>query len=211
MKLVKIVTTLTLPLLALLLLTKPTLSAVRCESQYGGNEVCVKTAELQLDKQVWNKNSSSFVDNLGLTTYKFTSEEEVIFKLKIKNVGDKKIDTVYVKDTLPNYLEHTSGDLEFEIKDLEVNQTKEHEIKAKVVKKDKLPDNQNIICVINSAEAWSGDEKDSDTAQICIEKKVLGITTTPPTGPNHWQIILSIALISSIIGLYLLKSKPEWR
>lgn len=208
-KLIKLTTTVLFLAIVSFLVSKPLNAATRCEPQYGGGEICVYTGELQINKTVWNKNSNFFVDNLGLNDYKFSPGEEITFKLAVTNVGDKKFDVVHVKDTLPDYLEHISGDLEFDIYDLEVNETEEREIKARVTGSDNFPDNQSIICVVNSGEVWADDENDSDTSQVCIEKKVLGVTNLPPTGPANWQIVLSLSLISSIIGLYLLKFKSK--
>lgn len=189
--------------------TKSVLAAVRCETQYGGGEVCVRTGELQIDKEVWNTSKGLFVDNMGLTDYKYAPGEEFSFKLKIKNVGDETFDKVYVKDTLPDYLELVSGDLEFEIDDLSPGETEEREFKARVASADKFPSDKTVICVVNAAETWSGDEKDKDTAQVCLERKVLG--ALPPTGPKNWEIVLLGSLLSGIMGIYLLRLIKEGR
>lgn len=182
----------------LFLLAKETFAAVRCESQYGGGEVCVRTGKLQIDKEVKNPTDGLFIDNLGLTSYKFASGEEITFRLEIKNVGDATFSKVNVKDSLPEYLEKLSGDLEFEISDLTVDETEAREIKAKVTG---LPNDKTIVCVVNTAEAWSGDEHDKDTAQVCLEKKVLA--AVPVTGPSSWLLLIS--LIAGLIGLSLIK------
>jgi hypothetical protein len=83
----------------LFLANKITFAAVRCETQYGGGETCVRTGELQINKEVWDSDNNQFVDNLNLSSHRFAPGDEVIFKLKIKNVGDATFDTVHVKDT----------------------------------------------------------------------------------------------------------------
>lgn len=181
-----------------LLLAKDAFAAVRCETQYGGGEVCVRTGKLQINKKVKNPTDGSFIDNLGLTSYKFAPGEEITFRLEIKNVGDATFSKVNVKDSLPEYLEKLSGDLEFEIGDLTVGETEEREIKAKVAG---LPNDKTTICVVNIAEAWSGDEHDKDTAQVCLEKKVLA--AVPVTGPSSLLLILS--MIAGFAGLSLIK------
>lgn len=191
-------------------MARPVWAAVRCETYYGG-EVCVKTGELQINKKVWNIEDGLFVDNMSLTDYKFAPGEEITFKLKIKNVGDETFDRVYVKDSLPDYLELISGELEFEINDLVVDETEEREFKAKVVSTDKLPKDKTVICVVNTAEAWSGDERDKDTAQVCLEKKVLGVKALPSTGPKNWLIALFSPLIAGLIGIYLIKSNKTYK
>lgn len=192
-----------------LLTPKFSLAAVRCETQYGGGEVCVRTGQLQINKEVWSPSQKKFVDNLGITDYKFASEEEITFKLKIKNVGDETFDKVYVKDTLPDYLQLTSGDLSFEISDLTVGETEEREFKAKVVSAERFSNDKTVICVVNTVEAWVGDEKDKDTAQVCLEKKVLGVRLLPPTGPEYWLGLLLASGIFGLLGIYLLKFSKQ--
>lgn len=183
----------------LFLFAKGSSAAVRCETQYGGGEVCVKTGELQIDKKVFNPVTKDFVDNLDVTTYKFAPAEDMTFKLNIKNVGDETFSKVYVKDRLPQYLEVTSGSLEFEITDLHPGDTVEQEIKIKVVADDRFPQN-TTICEDNFAEVWSEDERDQDTARICLSRKVLGVTIQPQTGPQNWQTILLASFIFGILG-----------
>ncbi|MFH0863516.1 MAG: hypothetical protein V1858_00295 [Candidatus Gottesmanbacteria bacterium] len=180
--------------------TKISWAAVRCETQYGGGETCVRTGELQIDKEVLDPQNNKFVDNLFLNSNKFSAGEEITFKLKIKNVGDEKFATVQVRDYLPEFLEVLAGDFSFEIKDLDPGETVERDIKARVVADKRLADN-TTLCVVNTAEAWSGDEKDKDTAQICLAKKVLGVTTQPKTGPANLLLVFFTASILSLFGL----------
>lgn len=202
----KLTTITILTLLALsFFLAKPLFAAVRCETQYGGGEVCVKTGQLQINKKVFDSDSNQFVDNLGINTRKFTSGDEITFRLEIKNVGDATFDKVSVNDTLPSFLEITSGSLSFDITDLTPGETETREIKAKVVGDDKLPSDKNIVCVVNTAEVSSGDERDKDTAQVCLEKKVLGITTFPKVGPENSFLIIFGSLVFGVLGLSLLK------
>lgn len=189
------------------LFIKPLYAAVRCETQYGGGEVCVKTGALQVDKEVWHNQENKFVDNLGITDLLFSPGEEASFRLKIKNVGDDKFDKVSVKDTLPSFLELSSGySLTFEISDLTPGEVEERIIKAKVVSDNRIP--KGTVCDINTAEAWADNEHDKNTSQICVAKKVLGVTVIPSAGPKDWLQYLSVCLtlgITGIVGLYLLK------
>jgi len=192
-----------------IILSQPTFASIRCETQYGGGQVCIKTGELQINKKVWDPQSKTFIDNLGITSYKFTADEEVIFQIEIKNVGDEAFDKVSVQDTLPNYLELSSGELSFEIDNLEPGESEIREIKAKVVSIDKLPSNKTLVCNVNTAEAWTDDEKDKDTAQICIEKRILGIIQLPSTGPKGWLAIFLLSLTSGLLGIYFLISRKK--
>lgn len=187
-------------------------AAVRCEAQYGGGEVCVKTGQLQIDKEVFDPEQKKFVDNLGISSHKFGPGGEVIFKLKIKNVGDSAFDKVQVTDTLPVHLERVTGDTSFEIKDLTAGETEEREVKAKIVAADKFPSEKSLICEVNIAEVVSGGERDKDTAQVCLDKKVLGAAipkVLPKAGSNSW-IIAAVSIIFLAIGSYVTRYSRRW-
>ncbi len=197
--------------LSLLLSPSPAYAAVRCETQYGGREVCVRTGQLQIDKEVFNPQENKFVDNLGINDRKFSPGEEIIFKLKIKNVGDATFDKVSVNDSLPSLLEIISGSTSFTITDLTPGETEEREIKAKVTASGNFPVDKTLVCVVNTAEATSGNEKDRDTAQVCLERKAVGPapaakpTELPPTGPEDWLPLLALSLLTGATGFYLVK------
>lgn len=182
-----------------------TMAAVRCETQYGGGETCVRTGELQMDKEVWDPKEAQYVDNLGITSYRFSPGEEIIFKLKIKNVGDEKFDKVYVTDTLPSFLNLSSGDLSFEITDLDPDETVEREIKAKVVSDNRF--DKETICDVNTAEVKHDDEHDKDTAQVCASKKVLGLSVSPNTGADNRELALILLGMGVIGGMGIVKIK----
>ncbi|KKU02220.1 MAG: hypothetical protein UX99_C0019G0019, partial [Candidatus Amesbacteria bacterium GW2011_GWB1_47_26] len=188
-------------LLLPLLLPASVSAAVDCETQYGGGEVCVKTGQLQIDKKVFDPQSQKFIDNLGITSWKFTSGDEITFKLMVKNVGDATYNTVDVTDILPDFLELVSGNVNFRITDLTSEETEEREIKVKVVSAEKFPADKSVLCVVNAAKAVSGDERNRDTAQVCLEKKVLGIKKSPEVGPKNstWVILGSTML--GLLGL----------
>ena len=190
--------------LAIYSLARPALAT--CDEQYGG--VC-KELELQIDKEVWDPATGSFKENLGIHDYKFGPDEEITFKLKIKNTGDETFDEVHVKDYLPDYLLQLSGDFDFTLYDLNPDEEVEKEIKVKVVPANVFPDGHSIICVVNTAEVWNDEEKDKDTAQVCLEEKVLGVTELPPTGPENWFILLGLSVTSALIGLFFLNKAKD--
>lgn len=200
-------------LLALPLITaRPSYAAVRCEAQYGGGEVCVKTGQLQINKEVFDPDQKKFIDNLGISSHKFVPGEEVTFKLKIKNVGDATFNKVQVTDNLPPHLERVTGDTSFEITNLTSGATEERDIKTRVVKADQFPNGKSIICEVNVAEAVSGGERDKDTAQVCLQAKVLGAVVPkalPKAGSENW-LIAAVSIILLAIGSYLIRYSYRW-
>ena len=207
---------------AAFLISRPlaVLAQEKCEGVYGGGEICYK-GEVMVDKLVRQRDVNSFVDNLG-TDQAFKAQEEIYFRLKVKNTGDYKIDSMYVKDTLPSYLEYLSGPsgdnlenvnyhsgsrvLSFTVKNLEKDESRSYDFKTRVKNEGNLP--SGTACVVNHVKAEANGRTDEDTSQVCLTKQVLGVTTLPPTGPDKLGLIALEALGFAIIGgLYLKGAK----
>lgn len=186
--------------LLFLITPKPILAAVRCETQYGGTQVCVTTGQLQVNKEVFDPKNQKYVDNLGINDYKFSPGELISFRLSIKNVGDATLGNVTVTDTPQSgFLDLATGALNFNLTNLAPGETRQQELKLRVVDASQLPQN-NVICIINAAEASADSNRDRDTAQLCLERKVLGVVAAkelPKTGPEG----LLLALFGSVSGV----------
>lgn len=197
--------------LMVLLSVKPVFASVRCETQYGGNQVCVTTGALQINKKVFNPRKSDFVDNIFLPSqdtengYKFKTGVEVItFKITVKNIGDNTLHNVTVTDTLPQYLFLTGETPSiFKFTYLNPGESQEMTVKARVVAESQLVAES---CVPNVADANSDEgEHDRDTAQVCVGKGVLGVTNLPKTGPESSILVLSLSAISALAGFAFVK------
>lgn len=192
-----------LTFLLFFLFTKQALAAVRCETQYGGNQVCVATGQLQINKKIWDPGRKEWVDNLYIGDYKFKTSEVVKFKLIVKNVGDNDLRNVKVTDTLPDFLFFTGvTPFEFKFDILGPGVTEEREVEARVVAESQLKVNQD--CDVNTAEATSDEgEKDKDTAKLCVTKQVLGVSTLPKTGPSKTLVLLALSAGFFLAGIVL--------
>ena len=178
----------------------------RCETQYGGTQICVSTGQLQINKEVLDPITNQYVDNLGINNHKFTPGEVATFRISVKNIGDATLSKVTVTDSPQSeFLSLAGGNLNFELKDLKPGEIRSTEVKLKVTDGSKMPQN-NVICVINTAEAVSDSNKDKDSAQLCLERKVAVpvVTKTPATGAEHWIFGL-ISGASSLAGIRLMK------
>lgn len=195
-------------LIAPLLNVERVSAAVRCETQYGGGQVCVKTGQLQINKQVCDPDKGKcevgtsdlanfFVDNLGLNQHRFNTGEHVLFRLTVKNVGDETINRVTVTDSLPSQLSLVEGNLSQEITNLSAGQSQDIYVRAKVNSNDK------VACVVNTAKAVSGDMSDQDTSQVCLEGKPGEL---PKAGPADWFLTLVLSVFAATGGFYLLKT-----
>ncbi|OGK15117.1 hypothetical protein A2774_01570 [Candidatus Roizmanbacteria bacterium RIFCSPHIGHO2_01_FULL_39_12c] len=189
--------------------------------QYGPYQGPEPGLSIMIDKMVGKpvetkggSSDSDFVDNLSPSDDRFSPDDEVLFKLKVKNTSEAKLKDVTVKDFLPDFVEPVGGpgtfsdesrEITIDAGDLEVDEEKVFIIKVKVLNQDRLPEDQGLMCVVNKSEAFNDSAADEDTAQFCIEKEVLGITEVPSAGPELGLALL-IAQFSALgTGLFLKK------
>ncbi len=196
---------------------------------YGGQE---SSANIMVDKLVAvphdNKGSVTYtyVDNLSRTDYKFKSGNYIFFKIKVQNTSNKTLTNVTVEDTFPMYLEvfpenytydKSSRKLTLSMGTLEKGETKEVTLKARVLQQAQLPSDQGLFCIVNSVKAWSGSVSDTDNAQLCIEKQVMGTDTKggvpapkeiPSTGAE-FPLFMTLASVSGYLGMKLRNFKKS--
>lgn len=198
-------------LLAPILFAASASAAVRCETQYGGAQVCVKTGALQVNKQVkvvtGKAGEHEWRDYLGMSSgVRFRPGEEAIFRIQVKNVGDLKFDKVTVTDTLPAFLGLSSGNLTSDLTNLDSGQTQEVFVSGKVISADRLA--KAIDCAVNTAEArgrdTSGqDANDKDSVEVCYEKEVGQPTALPKAGFGNSALWVFASLLAGTSGLFL--------
>lgn len=212
----------------LLFFANPVSASVRCEIPYGGRQVCVTTGQLQVnkqvfcdkllvgnsDKQVCKDSPDGFIDNMGENFHRYSPNEEIRFRISVKNVGDANFSKVTVTD-IPagDFLVPVTGSLTFDLSDLKPGETRSQEIKMRVLDTNRLPQN-NTVCVVNAAEASAEGNTDRDTSQVCLERKVLGIekggqiTMLPSTGVE--DLLLGLGSISGLLAGAKLTSFGKW-
>lgn len=183
--------------------------AVRCETQYGGGQVCVNTGSLQINKQVkvvtGANGEHEWRDYLGIQAGKrFLPGEELTFRLSVKNTGTEKFDKVEVVDTLPSFLSISSGNLKSEIQFLDPGQTRDIILTAKVVSGDKLE--KVLDCAVNVGEVRGKDVLgnegyDKDSTEVCIEKSVGGVSDLPKAGIPNIYLFGSAGIL--FLGIFL--------
>jgi len=189
-----------------------------CEPIYGGGERCFGTGDILIDKTVKNPSSNLFVDNLGVNDPKFSPGELVLYRLEVKNTGSSEFGKVTVKDVFPSYLDFVWGPagwnsdsrtLQFDVYNLKSGESRQYEVMTRVFGQENLPADRSLICVVNTASAEADGKSDSDQAQICFEKKVLGIKVLPPTGTSFGWIITLGLMATSLVGAKLAFLKQE--
>ena len=167
------------------------------------------TGQLQVNKKVWDPGGKTYVDNLVASgTYRFMAGQEVVFQVKIQNVGNTNLDNVVFTDSLPSYLVYISGSMSENLGSLAPGQTIERIIKARVINASQLPLAPSTVCddrTTNFAEAHNPDSSDRDSSRVCVENRVLGKVTPPKvipsTGPEQ-LVLLGLGLVGAA-GVYL--------
>jgi len=191
-----------------------------CTTQYGGETTC-QPSDLTVNKQVRNNSTNVFVENLSASDPTFAPGSDVLYRLIIKNSSGETFNPVNVKDVLPGYLTFVSGPgtydkntntLTFSLQNLIAGETRTVDIMARVVATDYF-NGKSFVCVTNYAEvkalnppAGEAGRFDSDTAQICLQNNVLGVTTLPVAGFNDYLLLLPFAGLG-IAGFALLKKR----
>lgn len=185
-----------------------------CTPIYGGGEVCPKVAIAFIDKAVFNPFTDRFVDNMTESDMRFSPQDIVTFRLIIKNTGEVTINSVTIKDTFPNFVnflsgigKHENGLVTIDVGDLGPGETREFILRGQVVPENQLPD-RNLICpVINHAEMRGEVDAEivvSDTSQLCIEKKVLGVEAKALPAAGAGSLLLLTSSLTTA-GIFLRK------
>ncbi|MFS8159188.1 MAG: hypothetical protein ACMG6E_03060 [Candidatus Roizmanbacteria bacterium] len=156
----------------------------------------------------------TFVDNLGPQDFKFRSGYLLFFKIRVQNVSGTTLEDVTITDTMPDYLQ-IFGDIgtvnmanktvTVHIGTMGKDETKEFQLKARVLPQEKLPSDKGLFCLLNKVSVTSSGGSDEDTAQFCVEKQVLGVKEVPKAGGEG----LILTALSSLFGLTGLKLRKK--
>lgn len=173
-----------------------------CEPQY---DVC-PPIEIDVDKKVQDPRDGRFVDNLDFTDHEFFAGDEVVFRIRMENTGERDFDRVEVRDTLPSFLEFVSGDLDFDITDFDRNEVEERDIRVRVVSEDRFPKDKDVICDFNEVAVKADGIEDKDTSRICVSRREVverKPTVLPKTGSGAMPATLGLSLVNGLLGLAL--------
>lgn len=196
----------------------------QCQVVYGGGQTCKDITKFTIDKKVQRiTKGGEFVDNLSMNDEKFAPEQQITFKITVKNTGDKTIEDLDVADILPQELVFVSGPgnfnastrtLSYRIESLDAGKTHENTFVVKSKPASELPADKGIICTVNTARSVAQDNSTAqDTSEVCIQKSVPQkpgtpqvfkggtVKETPSTGP---EMLALIGLVpAGAAGMYL--------
>lgn len=190
---------------------------------------CPPSGAIVINKTVKNPSTGLYVENLQINDPRFSTDHTVHFQLTVTNTTSAKLQNITVKDTFPQFLLFVSGPgsfdsntktLTFLIDSLNVGESKTFDVKGKIVSESQLMSQAGVFCVINQVTVQAGEKGSQDTAQLCIEKKVLGVTkggipvletkgglkTSPPTGP---ELLGLLALLPGGLLGHILRRKSK--
>lgn len=202
-----------------------------CQIIYGGGQVCPPEIKLFIDKMVQVAETSTtkggdrvFTDNILVNDPKYRPSQTVTFSIKIQNNGSSKLEKVEVVDFLPDFLTFESGPgsvdsakkkVTYTVSNLEPAASDTQKITAKIADTASFPADKGIVCVTNQSQAQVNGSVVTDTAQVCIEKDVIGAKVpptvfeapkgkvSPPTGPE--MLPLLALLPGGALGIFLRK------
>jgi len=174
---------------------------------YGGG---VPLSEIMIDKQVKNYEKGIFIDNLSASDSKFKPEQEVVFKVIVKNTGNIDLKSMQIRDVFPRYMNFISGpdgyvwnvdngEMKVDLDGLKAGESIDFLVTGRVFKREDLPQEKSIVCVTNFVEVKSDSALDSDTSGLCI----YNLEVLPPTGPN--PVLLLAVLAVGGLGMLMVR------
>ena len=190
-------------------------------AQYGQYNPPPPTQSILIDKWVAKPTGQTkggvidyeYVDNLSPSDPRFSAQQYVMFRLKVKNTSNVTIYNVTVKDFVPSYLypaegpgnyDSASRTVVFNAGNFAPDEEKWYYLKMQIVPTNQIPTDKGLFCVTNKAQAFNDKVSDDDTAQLCIEKQVSipPGKPVPQAGPE-----MGILLMTGQIGLLALGFK----
>ena len=165
-----------------------------CTTQYGayGGTQCPQV-RFSVDKVVSKPKTDQFVDNLSLNDAKFAPESMVSFRIKVRNDGSDKIDSITMVDQLPPLLTYVSGPgtydagarkITFTVSNLAPQEVRNFDYVVKVAKAGDF--SQDTVCMVNQVTGSSHGVNTSDNSQICVAKN--GTVVTNPVYPTPTNV-----------------------
>lgn len=178
--------------------------------EYGGPG---PSRQIIIDKQLKPNSWSNWQDNLSAALFTFIANDIIDFKIIVKNSGEDQLKNIQLTDYLPDYLNFLSAttgytknnqEISWKIDSLSAGAEQVYLIQAQVVGSDQLKDKGGFCLTNKSTVKTETGEADEDTAEFCLESKVLGAQTLPQAGVNLW-VVISILIGISGLGLVFKK------
>src|SRR3989338_1427136 len=174
-------------------ITSPVYAQYGCPP-YGAE--CPASSQLVIDKFIRDpsQKGDGYVDNLLLSHYRFTPNEDIFFKIVVRNSGNRVLRNVAIQDYIPVYTNYvnesaqilpTTRDVSTTVGTLNPGESKDWYIRVRVKPANEL--SGGLVCgdpnAINKAVLRAENQPESwDTSSFCVQKQVLGASTQPAAG-----------------------------
>lgn len=155
-----------------------------------------------------------YLDNTTASTGKYKPNQAVIARIKVKNTSNRALTSVKIVNEIPQCFSYIAGpgmlnkggnSLTIDVGDMSAQEEKVFYVTYKVADESCFP-LQPITCVSNKITVHADACNAQDTAQLCVERQILGTTKggqplvvnqTPDTGP---EFALGFAALSGLVG-----------
>ncbi len=183
-----------------------------CTNQYGNTVECPPNRIVVNKKVRQAQNAYTFVENITSSDAAYSVNSEVEYDIAVTNTSNVNFATVTVIDVFPEYVTFVSGPgryeadankLTYEISDLKAGATVHNRVLVKI--KDASAFKNDLTCdIVNTVTATGpGGQSDQDTASMCVQTKVMGVTTLPVAGFEDYAYMLPF-LALAVIGFGIL-------
>lgn len=195
----------------------------KVDAQYGQYGQPTPSQSILIDKMVGRPDSSTtkggltnveYVDNLTPSDTRFKPNQDVYFRLKVKNTSNIGQTNVTVRDYFPSYVSPVEGPgsyddnsrmITFNAGNFSPDEEKVYFIRVRLVGQNLMPADKGLFCLINRATASNDNVSDEDTSQFCVEKQVTDVVKVPQAGPEMGVLLMGGEMAMLGLGLYLKK------
>lgn len=163
-------------------------------------------SQININKLVQDPRNGNFVENLNSNEFLFGVNQEIDFRLDVRNTGQTDLNNIAVSDTLPAQLAFLSGPgafsdstntLNFSVDKLSPGETKTFVVKSKV-----RTTFEGNVCVTNFSQASVNNLVSQDTAVVCLGKAILpSLRELPKTGVSSVALYLSTSLLFASLAI----------
>ena len=203
-----------------ILFSMPQANASGCTNQYGSTVECPSN-HIVINKKVRHPiNMNVFVENLTSNDAAYAPNDIVEYDIAVSNTSNVNYQEVTVSDTLPMHLTFDSGPgsynsstnmLTYTLTNLNAGTTVRNRFTAKVKAATEFAN--NLTCNVNNYVKVTGPDgqTDDDTASLCVQTRVMGVTTLPVAGFEDYAFVLPfaiLALMGSVLFMALRKARP---
>lgn len=183
-----------------------------CTNQYGTSVEC-PTNNVVINKKVrYPTNANLFVENLTSNDTAYSPNSEVEYDIAVTNTSTTDYATVTIIDFFPSQVSFVSGPgryeastnkLTYELSNLKAGQTVHTRVLVKIKDISLFP--QDLTCEVTNKVTVTAPEgrSDEDTSSLCVQTKVLGVSTLPVAGFEDYAYMLPFIALA-IIGFGIL-------